>query len=119
MIKIEYCPERFHIKARGHAGYGTHGNDIICSAVSTLIETLAFCIIGYSMALEREPTIMIDEESALIEISAVPKKEYERDISLLFWFCLCGLDALCEQFPKNVGITVLRQEDELHTDSRP
>ena len=29
------------IEATGHSGYAEHGQDIVCSAVSTLMETLA------------------------------------------------------------------------------
>lgn len=108
MISIEYCPDTYTIKARGHAGYAPRGEDIVCAGVSTLILTLALCIQGYTHGLECEPTIKIGD---ITEISARPKKEREREISLLYWYCISGLDRLQERYPENIGITVLWHED--------
>jgi uncharacterized protein YsxB (DUF464 family) len=37
MITITIKPKGFHVK--GHANYGEAGNDIVCSAISTLAQT--------------------------------------------------------------------------------
>lgn len=116
MIKIEYCPERFSLRASGHAGYAPIGEDIICAAVSSLVQTLALCILGYSHGLLGEPTVAIGE---VTEISCKPLPEREREISLIYWYCICGLDCLAEQYPQYIGITVLRPEDDEYTESRP
>lgn len=113
MISIEYCPERFSIKASGHAEYAPMGQDIVCAGVSTLIQTLALCILGYAHGLSENPKIEIGEKTI---ISCRPKKEREREISLLYWYCICGLDALAQQYPKNIGITVLWHEDDQNTE---
>lgn len=118
MIKIEYCPEAFTLRASGHAGYAPPGQDIVCAAVSTLIQTLALCVLGYTHGLEGEPTVTVgDTRDEATEISCTPLPEREREISLIYWYCICGLDALCERYPENIGITVLRHED-LHTESQ-
>lgn len=39
MITITHLPDRIIIE--GHANYAQHGQDIVCSAVSTLAQTLA------------------------------------------------------------------------------
>lgn len=114
MINIEYCPEKYTIRASGHAGYAPRGEDIVCAAVSSLIQTLALCIYGYRHGLKCEPTIAIGD---VTEIVCEPLPEREREISLLYWYCICGLDSLAELYPKNIGITVLRHED-FHTESQ-
>lgn len=114
MINIEYCPEKYLIRATGHAGYAPRGEDIVCAAVSTLIQTLALCVLGYTHGLASEPTVIIGKKT---EISCTPLPEREREISLLYWYCICGLDSLAELYPKNIGITVLWHED-LHTESQ-
>ena len=108
MINIEYCPASYTIKAKGHAGYAPQGEDIVCAAASSLILTLGLCILGYTHGLECEPTFTVGEETV---ISCRPKKEREREIELLFWYCISGLDRLCERYPKHIGITVLWHED--------
>lgn len=115
MIIIEYCPERYSIKATGHANYAPYGQDIVCAAASTLIQTLALCIEGYSSGLYEEPTIIIGENT---EISCKPLPEREREISLLYWYCICGLDCLAERYPKNIGITTLWHQGANHTESQ-
>ena len=42
MTKINYnvTENNFDIEVRGHAGYAAMGNDIVCAAISVLIQTL-------------------------------------------------------------------------------
>lgn len=37
MTTIEFSKESIYI--HGHSGYGTYGNDIVCAAISTLVES--------------------------------------------------------------------------------
>ncbi len=113
MINIEYCPETYTIKASGHAEYAPRGEDIVCASVSTLIQTLALCVLGYAHGLKDEPIVTIGEKT---EISCKPLPEREREISLLYWYCISGLDSLAELYPKNISITVLWHEDVTNTE---
>lgn len=46
MIRIEYSEhgDRFWLKATGHAGYARYGEDVVCAAVSALMQALALRI---------------------------------------------------------------------------
>ena len=67
------------IESKGHSGYSERGSDIICSAVSVLMQSL---ILGLSeIAKLADLEIKIDEKAPLIAISW--PLEHEDDISLL------------------------------------
>lgn len=40
-IKYHVTKEKFYVEIQGHAGYAMAGNDIVCAAVSILVQTLA------------------------------------------------------------------------------
>ncbi len=42
MTRIQYSAdgEQFSLLCEGHAGYGSHGADIVCAGISTLVQTL-------------------------------------------------------------------------------
>ncbi len=46
------------IEATGHSGYAEEGSDIVCSAVSTLMQSLA---VGLTEVINMSPKIIIDE----------------------------------------------------------
>lgn len=43
-IKIEETNEHIHIEVKGHANYNIVGQDIVCSAISTLLQTLCYSL---------------------------------------------------------------------------
>ena len=47
------------IEATGHSGYAEAGSDIVCSAVSTLMQNLA---VGLMEVLHLSPKVIIDEQ---------------------------------------------------------
>lgn len=73
MIDITIDREGHEITAAGHAGYGERGSDIICSAVSTLLHTLASYITLHGELLCSEPVVECDD--GYMVISFVPKPE--------------------------------------------
>lgn len=54
------------IEATGHSGYAENGSDIVCSAVSTLLESL---INGLIEVVNVEPDYKIDEEIPMLRVS--------------------------------------------------
>ena len=67
------------IESKGHSGYSERGTDIICSAVSVLMQSL---ILGLSeIAKLKDLKIKIDDKKPLMKISW-PKEQSEK-ISLL------------------------------------
>ena len=100
MIKIIYVadPEggKLTMRAEGHAGYAPAGQDIVCAAVSCLMQTLAYS------AVEDERT-----SSCIYQGKEGPVASVEAGDSVLmrdkFELVADGLDLLAEQYPENVN----------------
>lgn len=100
MIKIIYVadPEggKLTMRAEGHAGYAPAGQDIVCAAVSCLMQTLAYS------AAEDERT-----SSCIYQGKEGPVVNVEAGDSVLmrdkFELVADGLDLLAEQYPENVN----------------
>lgn len=100
MIKIIYVadPEggKLTMRAEGHAGYAPAGQDIVCAAVSCLMQTLAYS------ATEDEHT-----SSCIYQGKEGPVVSVEAGDSVLmrdkFELVADGLDLLAEQYPENVN----------------
>lgn len=100
MIKIIYeaDPEggKLTMRAEGHAGYAPAGQDIVCAAVSCLMQTLAYS------AAEDERT-----SSCIYQGKDGPVLNVEAGDSVLmrdkFELVADGLDLLAEQYPENVS----------------
>ena len=99
MIKIIYKadPEggKLTMRAEGHAGYAPAGQDIVCAAVSCLMQTLAYS------AAEDEKT-----SSCIYQGEEGPVVSVETGDSVLmrdkFELVADGLTLLAEQYPENV-----------------
>ena len=100
MIKIIYeaDPEggKLTMRAEGHARYAPAGQDIVCAAVSCLMQTLAYS------AAEDEKT-----SSCIYQGKEGPVVNVEAGDSVLmrdkFELVADGLDLLAEQYPENVN----------------
>ena len=60
------------IEATGHSGYAESGRDIVCSAVSTLMQNLA---VGLTEVLKLSPKVIIDEQIPHICVELNEKNE--------------------------------------------
>lgn len=100
MIKVIYeaDPEggKLTMRAEGHAGYAPAGQDIVCAAVSCLMQTLAYS------AAEDEHT-----SSCIYQGKDGPVVSVETGNSVLmqdkFELVADGLTLLAEQYPENVS----------------
>mgnify|MGYP004637191889 CR=1 FL=1 len=100
MIKIIYVadPEggKLTMRTEGHAGYAPAGQDIVCAAVSCLMQTLAYS------AAEDEHT-----SSCIYQGKEGPVLNVEAGDSVLmrdkFELVADGLELLAEQYPENVN----------------
>lgn len=100
MIKIIYeaDPEggKLTMRAEGHAGYAPAGQDIVCAAVSCLMQTLA-----YSAAEDEHTSSCIyqGEEGPVLNVEAGDSVLMRDKFELV----ADGLDLLAEQYPENVN----------------
>ena len=97
MIQITYneVGEGMILRAEGHAGYAEKGKDIVCAAVSALLQALAYSV-GNGV---------IDGGNTLTVQAA-----QSCDNMAKFELVLDGLQLLAEQYPENVRYTNLHAE---------
>lgn len=105
MINIEFNPNTYTLDVTGHAEHGKKGEDIVCSAISTLFYTLAESINNSSYMLKEEMVFNNDDGNG--HISCKPKEEYEANISLIFWTILNGFKLMADNYEKNVAMVVV------------
>ncbi len=90
----------------GHAGYSTSGTDIVCAAVSVLVQTALIALKEVCKIDEDNINYFIDEEEGILQASIpknLPKKQiYEANIILKTMEV--GIKALIESYPKYITL---------------
>ena len=104
MINITFKPQSLELEITGHAGADEKGKDIVCSAVSMLFYTLADSLVKSEEMLKKHPIIKMEDGNGYIKCR--PKKEYQGNISLIYWTILNGLELLADEYKKFVSFTV-------------
>ena len=105
MINIEFNPNTFTLDITGHAEHGEKGEDIVCSAISTLFYTLGQSL--YESRKMMAEDIYFSDEDGNGHISCKPKKEYEANVSLIYWTILNGFELVAKNYEKNVNLSVV------------
>ncbi len=97
MIQITYneTSEAMILRAEGHAGFAPKGQDIVCAAVSALMQSLAYSV-DYGMA----------DSSGTLTVQAAQSFENMAKFEVV----TDGLMLLVEQYPENVRYTNLNVE---------
>ena len=104
MINITFKPDTFTLDVTGHAEHGKKGEDIVCSAISTLFYTLADALFEVRDMMADD--IIFSDEDGNGHITCKPKAQYEANVSLIFWTILKGLDLVAKNYEKNVCLEV-------------
>lgn len=81
-------------KVEGHADYGVHGQDIVCSAISALSQS---CL----LSLQRYETVESYVESGLLTVEVGNKSGYT---NLLINSMVLGMKAIQHNYPQHVYI---------------
>lgn len=109
MIKIIYVadPEggKLTMRAEGHAGYAPAGQDIVCAAVSVLVQTLANKVDAAARSGRLLTSCVQHGETFVVQ--ALPKPG-PNNLMVASWFDFVeeGLRALAEAYPDNVELIV-------------
>ena len=105
MINVIVIKEKQTIKtieATGHSGYAEHGADIVCSAVSTLMETLAN---GLTEVVKAEAKVIVDENVPHLSVTLTEKDmEKCKCAQVLMQSTLLGLKGVADGFSKFIKI---------------
>lgn len=102
MITIIY-DEKEHdmiLQASGHAGFAPKGQDIVCAAVSCLMQTLAYSVDGGTAT--RDP-----DGNNVLRVQAAQSSDTQAKFELV----TDGLMLLAQQYPENVRFVNLHAND--------
>jgi uncharacterized protein YsxB (DUF464 family) len=107
MTKIiaEWKNHYFRMTIQGHVKYGEIGNNIICSAVSTLVQTLEFSMKKYKSMKCLEKCIIKEKDGYLL-VSVRPKDKYMLEVATVFDTVQFGLSLLANQYPDYISLEV-------------
>ena len=95
----------YEVKAKGHAGAGKYGQDIVCAAVSCLMQTLANEVEEAARAgLVALGAVAHGEGWMRVEVT--PTQESCDMVEAWVELVQDGLDALAESYPENVELEV-------------
>lgn len=103
MTRVDFSEEngRYILKAAGHSGYSDNGSDIVCSAVSALVCTLANALCSQ----KGERFISLEPGNTLI-IARGGDNEADEEISRMFSYTLLGLRLVAKKYPLNLRVNI-------------
>ena len=104
MINIKFKPETLELEIKGHAEHSEKGEDIVCSAISTLFYTLGETL-NQSISMQEQPIEFKDEDGKGY-LRSYPKREYEGNIACIYRTILIGMELVAVNYPKNVTFKV-------------
>ena len=105
MITITFKPNTLELEINGHAGQNKKGEEIVCSAISTLFYTLGQALIDSEEMLEEKLTFK-DEDGAGY-LSCKPKEKDKGNIVRSYWTILEGFRLVAENYEKYVKLSVV------------
>lgn len=98
------------IKVDGHAGQNEFGVDIVCSAASILVYTLAQ--IATDLTTENKiKGMLLSIDSGHAEITFKPKKTYIKEIMTKVCVAQTGFELLAHNFPEYVAVKTFDQDE--------
>lgn len=84
------------ITINGHAGYAPHGQDVVCAAVSTLVQNMVISITELT-----KDEIQYDMQPGMVEIRY---KTLSAEAQLLVKSFFIGIRMISNEYPSNVQI---------------
>ena len=94
---IEITRFKSEIRLNGHAGYAERGNDIVCAAVSALVQTLIYSL--EEMAIDK---IEIATENN--QIRSIKYRDLSTTAMLLVNSFFIGVNLIAENYPENLKV---------------
>lgn len=97
MIVIERYADRITIN--GHAGYAPHGQDIVCAAVSALVQTF---LASVDELTHDEITARRNEQG---QIETIQYRKLSEGAQLLMASFFVGIRMIADSYPSNIELT--------------
>ena len=102
MIKIKIKRNKGNIvqfSAEGHSEYAEEGQDIICAAVSAILQTAAFGLINY---LELKPEI--NTKNGWLSCRLASEVAQDKEVQAILEAMLAGLKETVKEYPDYIQI---------------
>ena len=106
-ITVEYEGERIvRLESIGHAGNQRVGENIVCAAVSVLMQT---CVNALEAVAGIAPALTVNEGKAQLAI-ALPKAnaQTEHDAQIILRTTVLGLTDISHEYPRLVKLNILK-----------
>ena len=111
MVRITFRPASWHgtgsVKAEGHAEHGPQGEDLVCAAVTALVE-------GLAANLREVPGLAFRREARsgflYMRWSRDHGSDCIKDANRAAWHFYRALEALARSYPEAVSVRWLKQE---------
>ena len=93
------------ITCDGHTGYGVQGEDIVCAALSSIVQTAALGImgiVGVNLKINR------DDKKGFFDM-IIPQELSEsasHDVQIIFGTMMCGITELHEEYSDFIDLEV-------------
>ena len=88
------------IRACGHSGLGEHGQDVLCAAVSALVQTAYLAIVDIAGDTEYRR----DGKTGLFEFDIPSAPEKRHDIDVIIHAMCVGLRDITSGYPQNLKL---------------
>lgn len=95
----------YEVKAEGHAGAGEYGQDIVCAAVSVLLQTLANEVTEAARAGLLAVGVVAHGDGWM-KVEMTPTDQTQDMVEAWVELVQDGIDALAESYPENVELEV-------------
>lgn len=95
----------YEVKAEGHAGAGEYGQDIVCAAVSVLLQTLANEVVEAARAGLLAVGVVAHGDGWM-KVEMTPTDQTQDMVEAWVELVQDGIDALAESYPENVELEV-------------
>ncbi|MDR2634730.1 MAG: ribosomal-processing cysteine protease Prp [Clostridiales bacterium] len=109
MTKVRFITENGKIKAvsaEGHTGFADSGEDIVCAALSSILQT---AVLGLMKVAKIDVRVEMDENEGVLSMSLPPKlsERSERDAEVLLQTLLLGVSDLYEGYSDYITLEVI------------
>lgn len=115
-LQLQGCQglqDELQMIVEGHAGYQKKGEDIVCAAVSVLVQSFAAFLAGVGQDFLYDFSVEGVQGEGSVAICAIPTRRGWQFICGAFECISTGFFLLAKTYPNNVSIRVNPFEEEL------
>ena len=113
MIYIEIIIDEFEnikeLKVKGHSNFDIKGKDVVCAAVSVLVETAYLSIFALFKSKNREDDVIyIEKESYFYFVIKNSDEDIKKELKGITLFLITGLKEIEKNYNKHLKFDIKR-----------